>query len=159
MFQHDQMRSFYQQVDELEAKLNAGDFGRLEQGYEEHELVSMATDILNEINDGLSNQTGFTNAQLIVTSHALRERLRDMSGVEMTHDQLMERAPQLLRAANDFLNEEDREKECILSGFLDALGYWRAATYYADVGMEEKARKCIAGARYWKQRILDNCRD
>jgi hypothetical protein len=158
MFQRDQMLSFYQQVDELEAKLDAGDFGRLEQGYEEHELVSMATDVLNEIAGGLSNQTGFTNAQLIVASHALRERLHDMSGVEMTHDQLMERAPQLLRSANDFLNEEDREKECILSGFLDAHGYWRAATYYADAGMEEHARKCIAGARYWKQRILDNCR-
>lgn len=158
MFQRDQMISFYQQVEELEAKIDAGDFGRLEQGYEEHELVSMATDILNEIADGLSNQTGFTNAQLIVSSHALRERLHDMSGLQMTHEQLMERAPQLLRAANDFLNEEDREKECILSGFLDAHGYWRAATYYADAGMEEQARKCIAGARYWKQRILDNCR-
>jgi hypothetical protein len=81
-----------------------------------------------------------------------------MSRVQMTHEQLMERAPQLLRAANDFLDEEDREKECILSGFLDAHGYWRAATYYADAGMEEQARKRIAGARYWKQRILDSCR-
>jgi hypothetical protein len=71
MFQRDQMLSFYQQVDELEAKRDAGDFGRLEQGYEEHELVSMAADVLQEIADGLSNQTGFTHAQLIVSSHAL----------------------------------------------------------------------------------------
>ena len=158
MFQRDQMLSFFQQVDELEAKLDAGDFGRLEMGYEEEELMRMASDVLKEIADGLSDQTGFTRAQLIVSSHALRESLEQTSGLRLTHEQLMEKAPTLLRAANRGLTEEERDKECILSGFMDAQGYWRAATYFMDAGAEEQARTCIAGARYWKQRLLDTSR-
>jgi len=153
------MLSFFQQIDLLEAKLDKGDFGRLEMGYDADELIKMAADILEEINAGLSEQTGFTRAQLIVSSHALRENLKETSGVSMTHEQLMDRAPQMLRIANNALAEEERDKECILSGFLDAHGYWRAATYYMDAGVGDQARKCIAGARYWKQRILDSCRD
>ncbi len=159
MFQRDQMLSFFQQVDQLEVKLDNGDFGRLKMGYDETELIRMAADILEEIAEGLSNQVGFTRAQLIVSSHAIRETLEESSGVHLTHEQLMDRAPTLLKLANDRLAEGEREKECILSGFLDAHGYWRAATYYMDAGVEDQARKCIAGARYWKQRILDNCRD
>jgi hypothetical protein len=159
MFQRDQMLSFYQQVDELEAQLDAGEFGRREKGYDEDELIQMAEDILEEISEGLSGQTGFTRAQLIVSSHAIRESLKHTSGVDVTHEQLMERAPTLLRVANDALPVDEREKECILSGFLDAHGYWRAATYYADAGLEEQARRCIAGAQYWKQRILHDCQN
>jgi hypothetical protein len=159
MFQRDQMQAFFDQVDQLEAKLDQGDFGRLDMGHDEADLVQMAADILEEIAEGLSDQSGFTRAQLIVSSHAIRETLEHSSGVQLTHEQLMERAPTLLKLANDRLAEDEREKECILSGFLDAHGYWRAATYYMDAGVEDQARKCIAGARYWKQRILDSCRD
>jgi len=157
MFQRDQMLTFFQQVDELEAQLDAGEFGRLEMGYGEDELIQMAEAIMEEISEGLSDQTGFTRAQLIVSSHAIRESVKQTTGVDFTHEQLMDRAPSLLKHANAVLAVEQRDKECILSGFLDAHGYWRAATYYADVGLEEQARRCIAGAKYWKQRILDAC--
>ena len=157
MFQRDQMLTFFQQVDELEAQLDAGEFGRLEMGYGEDELIQMAEAIMEEISEGLSDQTGFTRAQLIVSSHAIRESLKQTTGVDVTHEQLMDRAPSLLTIANDVLAVDQREKECILSGFLDTHGYWRAATYYADAGLEEQARRCIAGAQYWKQRILDDC--
>lgn len=157
MFQREEMHSFFQQVDELEAELDTGEFGRLEQGYDEDELIQMAENILEEISTGLSKQVGFTRAQLIVSSHALRETLKESSGVHLTHEQLMEKADTLLKVANDSLGEDEREKECVLTGFLDAHGYWRAATYYADAGLEEQARKCIAGARYWKERILAHC--
>ena len=158
MFQRDEMVSFFQQVDELESKLDAGEFGRLEKGYDEDELIQMAEAILDEISEGLSDQTGFTRAQLIVSSHVIRESLKETSGIQLTHVQLMERAPKILEIANQALPEDEQEKECILSGFLDAQGYWRAATYYLDAGMESQARTCIAGARYWKQPILDSCR-
>lgn len=153
------MLSFFQEIDQLEAKLNNGDCGKLKMGYEANELIQMAADILEEIAEGLSGQTGFTRAQLIVSSHALRASLGGATGLQRTHEQLMESAPTLLQIANDVLSEDERGKECMLSGFLDALGYWRAATYYADAGIADKARQCIAGVRYWQQRILDNCRD
>jgi hypothetical protein len=159
MFKRDQMLSFFQQVDELEAELDAGDFGTLRLGYREEELISMAEAVLKEIADGLSDQTGFTKVQLAMISHSLRENLQANRGIELTHEQLMERAPQLLQSGNASLSEEERHQECLLSGFCDAHGYWRSAQYYADAGMEEQARKCIAGARYWRQRIIDSCRD
>jgi hypothetical protein len=159
MFKRDQMTSFFQQVDELDAELDAGDFGTLSLGYREEELICMAEAILKEIADDLSDQTGFTKVQLVMISHSLRENLKANHGIELTHEQLMERAPQLLQSGNASLSDEERDEECILSGFCDAHGYWRAATYYADAGMEEEARECVAGARYWKQRIIASCRD
>jgi hypothetical protein len=159
MFYRAQMLAFFQLVDDLESKLDSGDFGTFEQGYTESELLSMADGVLQEIAGGLSQQTGFTKAQLIVSSHAIRENLLRESGIVLTHEQLMERSPELLASANNSLSDHDREGECLLTGFLDAHGYWLAATYYADAGMEEPARKCIEGARYWKQRLLDSCRD
>ncbi len=159
MFKRDQRISFFQQVDELEAKLNAGDFGKRRYGYREDELLTMAEAVLKEIAEGLSDQSGVTKVQLAMMSHSLRENLKAQHGVELTHEELMEKSPRLLQIANAFLSEEEREQECIWSGLCDAQGYWRAATYYADAGMEEQARQCIAGARYWKQRIIDSCRD
>lgn len=159
MFQREDMLSFFKLVDELEASLDAGDVGQLKMGYDEDELIQMAKNILEGITEGLSKQKGFTHAQLVVSSHVIREQLMRERGLQLTHDQLMERAPMLLQAANNFLSEDEREKECVLSGFLDAQGYLQAATYYADADLEDEARRCIAGARYWKQRLLDNCRD
>jgi hypothetical protein len=159
MFKRDQMIAFFQQVDELEASLDAGDSGTLSLGCREEELVSTADAVLKEIAGGLSDQTGFTKVQLVMMSHSLRETLKENRGLELTHEHLMERAPDLLQSGNSFLSEEERDQECILSGFCDAHGYWRAAQYYAGAGMEEQSRKCIAGARYWKQRIIDSCRD
>ena len=52
MFQRDQMLTFFQQVDELEAQLDAGEFGRLEMGYGEDELIQMAEAIMEEISEG-----------------------------------------------------------------------------------------------------------
>lgn len=156
MFKKEDILERIAEVDELEQLINAGDIGHLQMGDDEDDVVSQAEAILKEINDGLDKQTGLTRAQLIVMSDAIVTQFNAANGTDLSREDFLAKADSIIADVNQKLDDETREAECLLTGFLDAICYYKAARLYADAGMAEEARKCLAGARYWLPRILEH---
>ena len=155
MFKKEEILGLIADVDELERRIAAGDIGHLQMGDDEDDVVSQAEAILKEINEGLDKQTGLTRAQLIVMSDAVVAQCNAANGTELTREDLLAKADSIITSVNKKLDDETRTAECLLSGLLDAICYYKAALLYADAGMADEARKCLAGARYWLPRILE----
>ena len=143
------------EVNELEQRINAGDIGHLRMGDDKDDVVAQAEAILKEINEGLDKQTGLTRAQLIVMSDAVAAQANAANGTDLSREDLLAKTGSIIADVNKTLDDESREAECLLTGLLDAICYYKAALLYADAGMAEEARKCLAGARYWLPRILE----
>ena len=143
------------EVNELEQRINAGDIGHLRMGDDKDDVVAQAEAILKEINEGLDKQTGLTRAQLIVMSDAVAAQANAANGTDLSREDLLAKAGSIIADVNKTLDDESREAECLLTGLLDAICYYKAALLYADAGMADEARKCLAGARYWLPRILE----
>jgi hypothetical protein len=73
----------------------------------------------------------------------------------LSREDFLAKADSIITDVNKKLGDETRDAECLLTGLIDALCYYKAALLYADAGMAEKALKCLAGARYWLPRILE----
>lgn len=156
MFKKEDILERIAEVDELALLIDAGDIGHLQMGDDEDDVVSQAEAIVKEINDGLDKQTGLTRAQLIVMSDAIVNQFNAANGTNLSREDLLAKADSIVIDVNKKLDDETREAECLLTGFLDAICYYRAARLYADAGKAEEARKCLAGARYWLPRILEH---
>lgn len=156
MFKKEDILERIAEVDELEQLINAGDIGHLQMGDDEDDVVSQAEAILKEINDGLDKQTGLTRAQLILMSDAIVTQFNAANGTDLSREDFLAKADSIIADVNQKLDDETREAECLLTGFLDAICYYKAARLYADAGMAAEARKCLAGARYWLPRILEH---
>ena len=155
MFKKEDILERIAEVDELERRIAAGDIGHLQMGDDEDDVVSQAEAILKEINEGLDKQTGLTRAQLIVMSDAVVAQFNAAHGTQLSREDFLAKADSIITNVNKKLDDETRDAECLLTGFLDAICYYKAALLYADAGMAEKALKCLAGARYWLPRILE----
>jgi len=125
-------------------------------GHDEDEVVSQAEAILKEINEGLSKQKGLTRAQLIMMSDSIVEQVNAERGTSFSREDLLAKSDSIIAGVNKNLDDETRETECLLSGLLDAICYYKAAQLYADADMADEARKCLAGARYWLPRVLEH---
>lgn len=156
MFMKEEIAKLISEVDELEQQISAGNIGHLQMGDDEDDVVSQAEAILKGINEGLDKQTGFTRAQLIVMSDALVAQFNAANGTDLSREEVLAKADSIIADVNKKLDDETREAECLLTGLQDAICYYKAALLYADAGMAEEARKCLAGARYWLPRILEH---
>ena len=168
MFKKQDILERIAEVDELERRITAGDIGYLQMGDDEDDVVSQAEAILKEINEGLDKQTGLTRAQLgrqhgrrvgraqlIVMSDAVIAQFNAANGTKLSREDFLAKADSIIANVNKNLDDETRETECLLTGFIDAICYYKAARLYADAGMADEARKALAGARYWLPRILE----
>jgi len=160
VFRKEDILAQIRRVDELEQRINVGDIGHLKMADDEDDAVSQAEAILKEIKENLGSHTGFTHAQLIVMADSIvkdvnAERAESGGDVVVRRDDLLKNADSIIASVNKQLDDDARSEECLLTGMLDAIGYWKAALLYADAGMADEARKCIAGARYWLPRILE----
>ena len=155
MFKKQDILERIAEVDELERRITAGDIGHLQMGDDEDDVVSQAEAILKEINEGLDKQTGLTRAQLIVMSDAVIAQFNAANGTKLSREDFLAKADSIIANVNKNLDDETRETECLLTGFIDAICYYKAARLYADAGMADEARKALAGARYWLPRILE----
>ncbi len=156
MFRKEEIVKLISEVDELEQQISAGNIGHLQMDDDEDDVVSQAEAILKGINEGLDKQTGFTRAQFIVMSDAIVAQFNSANGTQLSREDLLAKAEGIVTDVNKKLDDETRETECLLTGFIDAIRYYEAALLYADAGMAEEARKCLAGTRYWLPRILEH---
>ena len=114
------------------------------------------SELLDKIKEGLDKQTGLTRAQLIFMSDAIVTQYNLVNGTKLSREDLLTKTDDSFIANfNKELDDESREAECLLTGFFDALYYYKAAMLYADAGMADEARRSLAGARYWLPRILE----
>ena len=155
MFNKEDILQQIARVDELEQRIVAGEIGQLRMGDDEEDVVAQAEAILEEINEGLDKQTGLTRAQLIVMSGPVVDEVNSASGTNLSREDVLANADRIITDVNKKLDDETREAECLLTGLLDAICYYKAALLYADAGMADEARKCLSGAKYWLPRILE----
>ena len=144
------------EVEELEQQIAAGEIGQLRMGDDKDDVVAQAKALLDKIKEGLDKQTGLTRAQLIFMSDAIVTQYNLVNGTKLSREDLLTKTDDSFIANfNKELDDESREAECLLTGFFDAIYYYKAAMLYADAGMADEARRSLAGARYWLPRILE----
>lgn len=156
MFKKEDILEQIAEVEELEQQIAAGEIGQLQMGVDKDDVVAQAEALLNKIKEGLDKQTGLTRAQLIFMSDAIVTQYNLVNGTKLSREDLLTKTDDSFIANfNKELDDESREAECLLTGFYDAIYYYKAAMLYADAGMADEARRSLAGARYWLPRILE----
>ena len=156
MFKKEDILEQIAEVEELEQQIAAGEIGQLQMGVDKDDVVAQAEALLDKIKEGLDKQTGLTRAQLIFMSDAIVTQYNLVNGTKLSREDLLTKTDDSFIAKfNKELDDESREAECLLTGFCDAIYYYKAAMLYADAGMADEARRSLAGARYWLPRILE----
>ena len=155
MFKKEDILEQIAEVEELEQQIAAGEIGQLRMGDDKDDVVAQAKALLDKIKEGLDKQTGLTRAQLIFMSDAIVTQYNLVNGTKLSREDLLTETDSFIANVNKNLDDESREAECLLTGLLDAVCYWKAAMLYADAGMADEARRSLAGAKYWLPRILE----
>jgi hypothetical protein len=155
MFKREDILKLMAEVETLEQRINAEDIGHVQMGDDEDDVVSQADRIIAEINEGLDKQKGLTPALFIALSGKFVADFNEAHGTKLSQEDLLANKDNIIDSVNKNLDDEAKDAECLLSGFIDAVSYLKAARLYADAGRADKARTALKGVRYLLPRILD----